>query len=308
MYAKAGQSGSGHAEDEQAAKCKYEGELHYGKYSSFHDGVEAVLGHEIADEHTMGAIVREILEQGGSTDRYNLWYFLFCASVSQPNCDEKGKQRVMKGTAIPESDLDEGHDGMRLADFTRDVNDQLEGACSQKRVADANVLALRLYTSSTYKQLNGALRIKGKFSGASFVSEVKAQGTQELGFKACIQSARKCLLAMQAIKRPAVNTFRGATGYLGHEFEAEKIGMDFAFFSASTNQRVAAEFEGDVECSVLFEIQYLETCPGVDVSIVSVFPGENEVLYPPCTGLSLTGTAGKKNGHARVNVIPHSAS
>jgi hypothetical protein len=62
---------------------------------------------------------------------------------------------------------------------------------------------------------------------------------------------------------------------------------------------------------VLFEIECLRACPGVDVSLLSVYPGEKEVLFPPCTGLSLLkadkGAAprtGEGAGHARVRVTP----
>jgi hypothetical protein len=62
--------------------------------------------------------------------------------------------------------------------------------------------------------MNASLRDKGmgKTSG-------------EMDLRACVQSARKCVLAMQAIPRARDNTYRGATGYLGND-----MGMDYAFF------------------------------------------------------------------------------
>ena len=69
------------------------------------------------------------------------------------------------------------------------------------------------------------------------------------------------------------------------------MGMDYAFFSTSTNARVAEDFtknlgEG-VDKTVLFHVEYARTCPGVDIGPLSIFPGEEEVLFPPCTGLEL---------------------
>jgi hypothetical protein len=199
--------------------------------------------------------------------------------------------------------LDEGHGGMRLADFTGAVNARLEQHGSKNRVSDARVLALRLYTASTFRRLNTALRDKGMGKAAG-----------ELGFKACVQSARKCLLDMQAIPRPHANTYRGATGFIGHEFESSDMGMDYAFFSATTDEGVAAEFAGSAARSVLFEIEYLRACPGVEVSLLSVFPGEKEVLFPPCTGLSLSAAeagagarTGAGAGQAHVRVTPAAA-
>ena len=199
--------------------------------------------------------------------------------------------------------LDEGHGSMQLADFTSAVNAQLDHHGSSNRVTDARVLALRLYTASTFRRLNTALRDKGA-----------GRAGGELGFKACVQSARKCLLDMQAIPRPHASTFRGATGFIGHEFESSDMGMDYAFFSASTEEGVAAEFASSAAHSVLFEVEYLRACPGVDVSMLSVFPGEKEVLFPPCTGLSLSkakaGAAARTGagaGQVRVHVTPAAA-
>jgi hypothetical protein len=309
---------------------KYQGALYYGTDQAFHDGSAPVLGVETADDDAMAAITLEVLEQGEAGDRFNLWYFRFCAAAEQVNYNEKGELRENASTHKPKvlsyyrvihsrlltdhsvchscephsaQVLDEGHGGMWLADFTREVNAKLEKHGSHNRVTDARVLGLRLYTASTFRRLNTALRDKG--TG-------KASG--ELGFKACVQSARKCLLDMQAIPRPESSTFRGATGFLGHEFEQNAMGMDYAFFSASTDEGVAAEFAGSVAHSVLFEVEFLRGCPGVDVSMLSVFPGEKEVLYPPCTGLSLSkadegagARTGAEAGRARVRVSPTAA-
>jgi hypothetical protein len=301
LYAK-GHRGTGAAGGGVAPQSdKYQGELHYGSDQAFHNGSAAVLGAEISDGDAMGAIALEVLVQGEASDRYNLWYFRFCAAAEQADYDEKGELRPDKGK------LDEGHGGMRLADFTRAVNALLERHGSGNRVTDARVLALRLYTASTFKRLNTALRDKG--TG-------RTQG--ELGFKACVQSARKCLLDMQAIPRPHANTFRGITGYLADDFESKGMGMDYAFFSASTDEAVAVGFaaEASVDRTVLFEIECLRACPGVDVSLLSVYPGEKEVLFAPCTGLSLVPADGASGsgartgaaaGHCSVKVYPAAA-
>ena len=103
------------------------------------------------------------------------------------------------------------------------------------------------------------------------------------------------------------------------------MGVDYAFFSASTLEGVAAGLQHGMERTVLFEIECLRTCPGVDVSVLSVCPGEKEVLFAPCTGLSLVQPAvpvdgglgggggarvlraGAEAGHALVEVFPAAA-
>ena len=292
---------------DSAEWAKYQGELNFGSDQAFHNGAAAVLGVEVTDVVPLAAIMREVVQQGKIDDKYNLWYCQFCKAVEQQNYDESGVLRTCdngNGAPTAKPKLEQGHEGKSLADFTHDINVKLEDIGSDNRVTDALVLALRLYTTSSFKRFNAALRDSGL-----------GRTTGELGFKACVQSARTCVLHMQAIRRPKAATFRGVTGYLGNEFESNAMGMDFASFSATAMEGVATDFTGSVACSVLFEIEYLRGCPGVDVSVLSVFPGEKEVLFPPCTGLSLVGMAdeglsartGAGAGQVRVRVSPSAA-
>ena len=72
--------------------------------------------------------------------------------------------------------------------------------------------------------------------------------------------------------------------------------MDFAFCSATTERDVAGNFADGVPISVFFEIAYISGCPGVDISELSVYPGQKEVLFPPCTGFSLALGSGDGGG------------
>ena len=269
---------SGHASSEKIIDThleKYQGELIYGSDQAFHDGVVEVLGGEIQDSGAIASTITDIMQHGvEEEDRYNLWYILHCTAVEQQAYDEAGKERK-DGQGKP-TILDEGNAGMRLADFTRKANEALAACTSKKRVTDACVLALRLYTSSTFRRLNASLRDKGT-----------GKTTGSMRFRACVQCARTCVLALQAIPRAREATFRGATGFLGDEFQANGMGMDFAFFSTSLDKGVASQFAGSTARSVLFEVVYLRGCQGADVSLLSLYPGEKEVLFPPCTGLNL---------------------
>jgi hypothetical protein len=134
----------------------------------------------------------------------------------------------------------------------------------------------------------------------------------QVKFRACIQSARQCISDMQAIPRPAHATFRGVTGYLADSFQSSGMGMDYAFFSTTTDGQVARDFAGTAAHSVVFEIEFIRGCPGADISMLSLFPGEKEVIFPPCTGLSLKTTdgsiTGESAGQANVIVTPNQAN
>jgi hypothetical protein len=273
---------------------KYQGELKLGSLQQFHNGVAGVIGEDIPDEQVLQAIHDGIVRDGKpDEDRYNLWYVQHCAAVEQTNYDENGVQRA------PEKVLDAGHGGMRLDDFVVQCNRDLKKAGSANVVTTAHALSMRLYTTSTFRRMNNALR--------GFLPKVEGG----IPLRACVQSARKGILGLQAIQRAPESSFRGVTGYLAPKFEAERIGMDFAFFSTTVDLEVATEFAGSVATSVLFEVEFVAGCPGADISMLSLFPGEKEVLFVPCTGLSLKdsgkGATGAGAGQARVVVSPTAA-
>jgi hypothetical protein len=285
---------------------KWQGELVYGNSTTFLDGSKHLLGEDVPDDDAMAAIIREVVEEGDkASDRYSLWYFLLCAAVEQPNYKENGEIRKL------EQAIDEGHGGMRLCDFTFVVNTKLEKCGARNRVTDARVLGVRLYTASTFRRINPALRVTGT-SQTSLV--VMNSPPASLKMRGCIQSARKCLIDMQSIKRPVANCVRGMKGFLAEQFIEDKLGMEFGFISASLDGAVGGSFAtgSAIGSSVLFEIQHTPACPGTDVSVLSVFPGEQEVLFPPCTGLVLVDDpgavrTGKGAGHVRVKVTPFMA-
>jgi hypothetical protein len=86
-------------------------------------------------------------------------------------------------------------------------------------------------------------------------------------------------MKMQSIPREKCKTYRGCTGFLDEEFNKQRMGIDFAFFSTSTDRQVAEDFARSAEMWVLFEVAYVAACRGVDVKLLSVCPGEKGVLF-----------------------------
>jgi hypothetical protein len=273
---------------------KFQGELKLGSYAEFHDGVDGIIGEDIPDEQALQAIHDGIVRDGNpDEDRYNLWYVQHCAAVEQANYDEKGVQRSH------DKMLDAGHGGMRLQDFVDACNRKLQQAGSTKLLTAAHVLSLRLYTCSTFRRMNRSLR--------GFMPRVDGQ----IPLRACIQGARKGILRFQVVPRSPASSFRGVKGFLAAKFGAERMGMDYAFLSTSVTQGIAKEFAGSAAKTVLFEVEFVATCPGADISMLSLFPGEKEVLFAPCTGLNLRDGGADATepsaGQARVVVSPTAA-
>jgi hypothetical protein len=135
------------------------GKLEYGSDQTFHGGVERVIGVALSSsvkpgetcstcghiKSTAGAghtVEHEILENGQDDDKYNLWYFKYCPAREQKSYDEKGVLRQYDATGKSKV-LDEGHTGMRLADFVSKINSLLKEAESTGTVLDEEVLTLR---------------------------------------------------------------------------------------------------------------------------------------------------------------------
>jgi hypothetical protein len=66
----------------------------------------------------------------------------------------------------------------------------------------------------------------------------------KIPLRACVQSARKGILSLQAIPRPPDSSFRGVAGFLATKFGADRMGMDYAFLSTSVTQGVATGLHG----------------------------------------------------------------
>jgi hypothetical protein len=282
---------------------KYQGKLEYGSEQSFHGGVERVIGAALSSGvkpgdkcHTCGhrqtsagvghTVEQDIFENGSDDDKYNLWYFKYCKAREQQSYDEKGEPRMYdsadEGQTAALKVLDAGHEGWTLKQFVAHVNGLLKKAGTDHKVTDEEVLTLRMYTGSTFWAFNNALRKKG-------MSLASGADDYVMPVSFCIQAARNGLLKMQSIPREQCSTYRGCTGFVDEEFNKQKIGLEFAFLSASTDRKVAENFAKSAEKWVLFEVLYVAACSGVDLRCLSVYPGEKEILFPPCTALNKVG-------------------
>jgi hypothetical protein len=178
---------------------------------------------------------------------------------------------------------DKGHAGMALDDFV---------ACQEALTAGlsaAEVAALRLYTGPLFRPLNAALRAKDVSSWATTI--------------ACCYSG---VLKLSRLSKPArvyrgvseehlqlpdrfVAGADGGTGFTG--------GVERAFMSTSKNPMVALDYSGGVGAvGSIFAICFTEASRGASVQFLSQYPLEEELLFPPCTGLSCVGSvqAGRK--------------
>lgn len=172
-------------------------------------------------------------------------------------------------------------------------------ATDEAKVAELeyhHVLALRLYTTSTYSRINEPLRLNPCPKPHPFAATTLF-----------IRDGIKRLRAVEAVRSAAETKtlWRGMNGQsLPSSFEREG-GAEFACMSTTADFKVAVKFaeeEGRVN-PMIFKIvtENFMTC-GVDIAFLSVYPEEKEVLYPPLTYLQPVSVKRKKVG-SRVMVV-----
>jgi len=233
--------------------------------------------------------VREVRERGSSErDAHG-----FCDADWLRYVYEEAALETPLEEGMPADVLDRGHAGMTLDDFVKHPS-----ALSAK-LTRAEVLALRLYTTSMYRSINKPLR-DGCSEGrphpfpalvanlSAGLSSLRGNGTT--GGDMCTPRGGRVL-------------WRGVRDFdLSDEFK-ERGGTELAPMSTSMSQSVAAEYatRNNARYSLLLRLNassFMDS--GCDISFLSAFPEEQEFLYPPGTYLSLKDGSMRK--HERVPI------
>jgi hypothetical protein len=173
---------------------------------------------------------------------------------------------------------DKGRNGMRLVDFVRHENATVAG------LKEAEVAALRLYTTIAYKAINDPLRDQDRIaSGQPHPLPVTA---------ALIARAIRKLRAVGAKEAAATEKlllYRGMRNLVPGDKFIKKGGTELAPMSTTTDIKTAVSYSMSPE-SLIFRIVTTNNLQrGADLQWVSAFAGEAEVLYPPLTYLQPTG-------------------
>ena len=141
-----------------------------------------------------------------------------------------------------------------------------------------HVLALRLYTTSSYRRLNDPLRTTPPTRPNPFPATVYFINE---GIKKLRHVEAKTAAGMQPRK-----LYRGVSGLsLTGDFMA-KGGTEFACMSTSASEATAANFAVAGANPMLFKYD-TKNCigRGADIAFLSVYEQEAEVLFPPLTYL-----------------------
>ena len=159
---------------------------------------------------------------------------------------------------------------------------KLEDFAAQPEIVSAGLLlpevaGIRLYTGPMYAKYNGTLRTKSR---GAYVTTLHAINS---GIVKLSKQTKACTV------------YRGVSGgILPEEFwQANEHGViggvELGFMSTSTERDVALGYmkQSSKTSQILFEIRMGMIDRGADVSLLSQFPAEKEILFAPLTGLEV---------------------
>jgi hypothetical protein len=209
---------------------------------------------------------------------------------------------VVPPSADSEALRDAGHHGWSLDTFSSKINAQVRENASRKGLADVyelnaqEVIAIRLYTGPGFQPINEFLRETFKLS-TSWRRKIAGDHTYTYAKTVCHLSDGLRKLARVNTKFGTV--YRGVRGTLPEAFWLPDVfgiiaATDFGFMSTSLTRATAEDFLGRGEETVLWKIECSDESDlgfhsAADVSLLSQFPKEKEMLFPPLTMLQARG-------------------
>ena len=242
--------------------------------------------------------------------------------------EHSGRAEYTYVTGIAVEDLDEatradgkrdaGHAGWTLVRFSEEINGVVRANAAQltaqkgEEVAAPElnldeVLAIRLYTGPAYQPVNEFLREVSKLGGQW---RRRLAGSHSFSYAATVRHLSHGLRKLARVSVELGDVYRGVRGELPEAFWLkDAFGMitatDFGFMSTSLDRLVSEGFLGGAGArNVLWKIECSpETDDGfhsaADVSALSQFPAEREMLFPPLTMLQVRAEEPAAAGRVR---------
>jgi hypothetical protein len=212
-----------------------------------------------------------------------------------------------EGSGVGTRDAD--RDGFSVQAFVDQVNGHVTAKSETMRLDVAplliwaEVVAIRLYTGPAYVPLNNFLREVSKV-GPDW--RKKLSRMHQLSYSSTVGHLINGLRKLVRVNdEPNTTVYRGIRGELPEAFWLkDAFGMvtatDFAFMSTSVDDGVCVDYMSTQDKNVLWEIRCSEETSqgfhcGADVSLLSQFPTEKEMLFPPLTMLTVQRIEGRKN-------------
>ena len=235
----------------------------------------------------VAAIVAEFEVAGTATDKECLHY------VMHERAGSSDKE-------FPNGVRDQGRNGETFEDFVNHPHSRQAGLTA------AHVLALRLYTTAAFMSLNSKLRNIESKEPYPFPVTIT-----------CIAEALKKLRSVGASSdrsnKGETELWRGLRDLSVSSSFMEEGGTEIAPMSTTTSLEIAIKYSYWSDSSVLLKLttsSFMQR--GADLSFLSAFPAEAEVLYPPLTFLQPVRcfeiTLDNGAQYTVIEVVPHIGS
>ena len=152
-------------------------------------------------------------------------------------------------------------------------------------------IGLRLYTGPMYHKYNNVLRgvsVPGCKAPLEWLFQQLCQGNKYCNTLHAITASINKLSRVSK----AQTVYRAPGGVLPKSFWEEDAhgicgGVEMGFMSTSTSQEAAMEYARYSKIKLIFEIKQGMVARGADVSWLSMYPSEEEVLFSPLTAMEV---------------------
>ena len=297
-----------------ASDAKFE--MSFGSLESFFGGLEALIGpptlvngsvmNSMELEHNGDDANTDFTSSNGVTSTSSLeWQFVANPSEDMIFPDRAGlsawRERA-SSKAHPDNELEprenerRGRRPVMLTELTERMtahNEQLEAEGHTKLVLD-EVIGARLYTGPMYHKYNLSLRSRNP-RAVSFVRDAFERDCQGNLYATTIHAINSCVLKSSKLQR-ACKVYRGFAGArLPTEFWVQNAhgvagGVEFGFSSTTVRREEAVAYASGA-ASTVFEMQMGMVNRGADVSWLSQYEHEREILFTPLLGIEVLNTA-----------------
>ena len=278
--------------------------LHYGRRGDFARGLDTLFLPGLTMEMEFD---RDLSWKDHKGERYTLreeWAYVTGRAQSTPNCTPGHR--------------DQRNDGKTVEDFRKAANDFIarrRAARSQSKesvggrsrwledefayLSVDDVLAIRLYTGPAYQPINAFLREVSKLTGSYRIELARHPGSSFACTVSNIIGAIRKLSDVAIAEDYEKPLYRGVRGELPARFwlfddeETQEISAtDYGFMSTSRDKMTSLMYMDAHGPNVLWEVFPAAPTPegfhfGADVSMLSQFSHETEVLFPPGTMLTV---------------------
>jgi hypothetical protein len=239
------------------------------------------------------AIEFEWLATGDERDEANYKYIRFGKARDPADIPPFVRGQIASGMyhggKLAEADFDRGHDSMALQDFVDHPTSKLA------RLSEFNVFALRAYTSGSFSKFNQPLRDGVSPHPMKMTVYYLDEGLRKL--RAVEAQDRAAYTAVKELYR----------GLKDMQIDGDKFrlvgGTELACMSTTSTLEVALRY-AQSHAPLLLRLLTRGNSRGVSISFLSLFPGEDEFLYPPLTLLLSEGETTMAAGVTIYDVTP----